>query len=389
MRHFSTKILVFSLLVIALLSGYNYFKRPFLNRFAQFEAGLESQLPPTVVDPVQDAFDKLSAREKVLQMVSFPLVADSPEASVAAEVDWLAANRAGFVTLFGSALTVSEATELIDATRFPDGYAPLVAVDHEGGTVQRLSGTGFTRLPSWRSACQLTTTERSELFTTSAAELAKVGVQIVFAPVVDVARSGSFLGARACTSEDEIVAASTDYINSFARFGILPVLKHFPGIGSASSDLHFQLDTVSLEPADTLVFDRLLEVFPNIGVMSTHVVVTDVTAGTPCSLNATCLERFPLNFPEVLLFTDALEMRSASLTDGSTEVKSLPAVAIQAAAAGNNVLVFGEKVGITQIEEVVDALESRYESNENFRRQIDASVKKILSLKLPQAEEAQ
>jgi beta-glucosidase-like glycosyl hydrolase len=96
------------------------------------------------------------------------------------------------------------------------------------------------------------------------------------------------------------------------------------------------------------------------------------------------LESFLENFPQALLFTDALEMKSASLTEGEESVKILPEVAAQALSAGNDVLVFGEKVSAETIDEVIDALVEHYSSNENFQRRVDDSVAKVLRLKLPQ-----
>ncbi|HCR80965.1 MAG: Beta-glucosidase-like protein glycosyl hydrolase [Candidatus Pacebacteria bacterium GW2011_GWA1_46_10] len=387
MKHFSTKFLIFVLLVAAILSGYNYFKRPFLARFGNLEQQLELVETLPAPDPIQLAVDQLTTREKVLQLIAYPVVLETSEASLSAELAWIEANRPGFVTLFGSSIDATPAAQFVQSTRFTAGYLPLIAVDHEGGTVQRLSGDGFTRLPSWRQVCQLAASTRKELFSRSAQELSQVGIQLIFSPVVDVARDGSFLGSRACLTEGEVVSTATDYIQEFARFGVLSVIKHFPGIGSVTRDLHDQLDSVELEPRDTIVFDRLLGTFPNIGVMTTHVVVPERTAGVPCSLNAACLDRFPANFPQVVLFTDALEMRAAGLVEGETTPKTLSTVATQALLAGNDVLVFGETISAETVAEVIAVLEENYMANENFRRRVDDSVTKILKLKLPQEGE--
>ncbi|MFH2118245.1 MAG: glycoside hydrolase family 3 N-terminal domain-containing protein, partial [Candidatus Paceibacterota bacterium] len=267
---------------------------------------------------------------------------------------------------------------------------PLVAVDHEGGVVQRLRGKGFTTLASWRQNCQTDSSSRVEEFSQSASELNRAGVQIVFAPVVDVARANSFLGSRACTGVDEIVSATQDYVTSFAQYGILPVIKHFPGIGSLTSDPHNQLDSVSLEAEDTSVFNQILSAFPNLGVMTTHVVVENKTAGKPCSLSALCLQSFPTNFPQALIFTDALEMASAGLeleSNAATESsKPLSQRAQEALIAGNDVLVFGETINAEQITALVDDLAGRYESEKLFRNRIDEAVLKILALKLPREQ---
>ena len=392
MKHFSTKILVVVLLVVAVLSGYNYFHRPFLKRFPQ----VSEQVGVTddqLVDPIQVAFDSLTAREKLAQLVSLPVVLDEVVESdgengdrlaAADQLAWAAAQQPGFITLFGDDLDASSAAEFsaqLTALELP--LRPLVAVDHEGGAVQRLSGEGFTPLPSWRQSCAMAAEARTELFLQSAAELNQAGIQVVFAPVVDVVQAGSFMGTRACLTAEEITATANDYITSFARYAILPVIKHFPGIGSLATDPHFQLDTVELAAQDTVVFDRLLSSFPNIGVMTTHVVVAGRTAGVPCSLSVACLDRFPVNFPEAILFTDALEMASAGLEEDSDQPKELATVATQALLAGNDVLVFGEEVSQEEIEEVLFALESEYQLDENFRRQVDDSVKKVLSVKVP------
>jgi beta-N-acetylhexosaminidase len=260
----------------------------------------------------------------------------------------------------------------------------LVAVDHEGGVVQRLRGAGFTSLPAWRQSCQLDSSERQELFLQSAGELNQAGVQIVFAPVLDIAQPGSFLGNRACTTNEETVATASDFVTSFAQYGILSVVKHFPGIGSLTTDPHNQLDTVSLSPVDTLVFDQVLNSFPNLGVMTAHVAVENRTEGVPCSLSVFCLDRFPINFPQVLLFSDGLEMESAGLEIDSGESKSLSDRASAALMAGNDVLVFGRTVTADELTAVIEVLAERYESDELFSNRVNQAVVKILPLKMVQ-----
>jgi beta-N-acetylhexosaminidase len=382
MKNLSTKILIIILLVVAVLSGYNYFQRPFLKRFERQTEIVTDDEPN---DPLQLTIADLSTKEKIQQLISAPVILGDDEASISAQLAWIAEHKPGFVTIFGSKLTAEQVRDFtVQLRTLSADYQPLVAVDHEGGTVQRLSGEGFTQLPSWRETCQLATEERQELFIQSAKELNQAGINIVFAPVVDVVRLGSFLGSRACLDQEVVISTAGDYIASFARYGILPVAKHFPGIGSLTSDPHFELDAVDLEPQDTLVFDEILTTFPNIGVMTTHAIVPGRTSGIPCSLSAVCLDRFPVNFPEVILFTDALEMRSAGLTENDEEVKELSAVALQAAAAGNQVLVFGETVTAKQLEQVIEVLAEEYLADENFRRQIDISLERVLELKLPQ-----
>jgi beta-N-acetylhexosaminidase len=382
MKHNSTKVIIVILLIGAILSGYNYFKRPFLSRFTQLEQQVEPEL---AIDPLEAALAALSTSQKIAQVIALPI--DLDEATQAAEINlaWLTANQPGFVTIFGGNLTMAETTAV--TSRLADLANPhqvLVAVDHEGGVVQRLRGAGFTSLPAWRQSCQLDSSERQELFLQSAGELNQAGVQIVFAPVLDIAQPGSFLGNRACTTNEETVATASDFVTSFAQYGILSVVKHFPGIGSLTTDPHNQLDTVSLSPVDTLVFDQVLNSFPNLGVMTAHVAVENRTEGVPCSLSVFCLDRFPINFPQVLLFSDGLEMESAGLEIDSGESKSLSDRASAALMAGNDVLVFGRTVTADELTAVIEVLAERYESDELFSNRVNQAVVKILPLKMVQ-----
>lgn len=391
MKNLSTKLLIIALFIVAVLSGYNYFHRPFLEKFSQ-------QLPQTEVseetneERIEAALAQLSETEQLAQLMSVPVVLGNSEASASTgtqtAVSWIVDHDPGFVTLFGRNLTLEEVSEFTRAvTSDTSGYVPLVAVDHEGGSVQRLRGDGFSLLPAWRQNCQADSAERTTVFSQSASELQQAGIHIVFAPVLDVARSGSFIGNRACSTEDEAVSTASDFILSFAQHGILSVAKHFPGIGGVTVDLHTQPAVVTIEARDTLPFERVLQTFPNIGVMTTHVAVENRTDNMPCSLSTVCLSHFSLHFPEALLFTDALEMDSAGIQQDGLGEKTLPARAVQAIAAGNDVLVFGETVTLAEIEEVMNALKSEYDSNEIFRQRVETSVQKVLELKLPQPTE--
>lgn len=383
MKHWSTKLIIVLLLAGVFLSGYNYFHRPFLKRFEGL-VGTEPTEEVVLYDPVQIAVDSLSAEEKIFQLVSYPVVLSAPESSVAAEVAWIAEHQPGLVTIFGSNISAEAATDFSKKMASSSAeYAPLIAVDHEGGTVQRLRGEGFSVLPSWRQQCQMEQGERQELLAESATQLAQAGVNIVFAPVLDVARAGSFLGSRACVDSDEVVVASEDFITRFAEQRILPVIKHYPGIGSSVRDLHFLSDTITLQSEDTAPFTATLDAFPNLGVMTSHAIIQDRTDGQPCSLSASCLAPFSTYFPDVLLFSDALEMVSAGLAEGNEVSKPLAERAELALRAGNHILVFGESVSPTAIEALVSELAIVYENDEQFAQQVDAAVTRVILLKEP------
>ncbi|MCC6711182.1 MAG: glycoside hydrolase family 3 protein [Candidatus Pacebacteria bacterium] len=385
----ATKILIFILFILALLSGYNFFQKPFIKMIEKKQAELKLAQSMPVVTPVvttnEDAvFSNLTTEQKIWQLISVPVsLSEYTTATTSAELEFIYQHNPGFVTIFGSKLdleTVKNFTNNLPASEA--GFKTLVAVDHEGGTVQRLTGDGFTILPSWANLCMETAAEKISLFETSARELRSAGINIVFAPVIDVPRVGSFLKSRACQSQVASLDTAESYIKAFGEQGIFPVVKHYPGIGSLTKDLHDYQAEVFPGSQDTLPFQKVFEVFPNIGVMTAHVIVPDRTDGLPCSLSSVCLDPFPIHFPDVMIFVDALEMKSAVTQDENGEDVSLATTAKMALMAGNNVLVFGDKLNYQELELIVGELVKVYDEDSEFRSKVDASVYKILDKKI-------
>lgn len=387
MKNSSTKILIIVLFILAVLSGYNYFQRPFLKFFTDKQPQNDlvfETIPEPTISNEESILAELSTEQKIWQLISLPVTLENDQdASNSAEMEFIYEHQPGFVTIFGSRISIDTAKDFTKNLPVSDfGYAPLTAVDHEGGTVQRLSGEGFLDLPSWASVCQESTGERLSIFEQSARELRSAGINIVFAPVVDVPREGSFLKTRACDDQLASLDTAQDYIKSFGEQGILSVVKHYPGIGSLTKDLHFYSQEVYPGSQDTAPFERIFDAFPNIGVMSAHVIIPDRTDGLPCSLSEVCLDPFPVHFPDVIIFVDALEMESAITTDENGEEVSLSQTAKMAIEAGNDVLVFGEKVSYDDLSTLANFLIDQYDQDPAFQEKVDKSLLKILDLKI-------
>ncbi|MEA2056998.1 MAG: glycoside hydrolase family 3 N-terminal domain-containing protein [Patescibacteria group bacterium] len=392
-----TLVFILVLTIIAVLLGFNYFKTPFVRQEqeTEFKDLVMEATPAPTLSPDREIFEKLSDMERVAQLIAYPLVINetlidelqSETACVScgdvSKVDRVNQIKPGIIILFGSQISTESAqlvTSTISNNFASDLLKPLLAVDHEGGLVQRLAGEDFTKLPSMMSACQLDSIEQKELYEKSANELARLNIQIVFAPVVDVARSNSSLETRACLDEEEIKRTAQNYIESFGKYRIMSVIKHFPGIGQVEKNLHHFSETIALEPKDTQAFQSLLQQYPNIGVMSSHVRLEEALGGKPCSLSSVCLDRFSQVFPDATVFTDALNMESA-LEDGGERL-SLSQAAEQALEAGNYVLVFDEEANSAQLGQVLKHLTDRYQTDESFKKLLDKKIMRILSLKL-------
>lgn len=213
----------------------------------------------------------------------------------------------------------------IHACRTP---APIVSVDHEGGRVQRFR-PGFSVLPAARRIGHEYDRDRAsgldwarELGWLMAAELRAAGVDLSFAPCVDLDYGVSeVIGDRAFHARPAAVAElSVAYMHGMRDAGMVATAKHFPGHGAVVADSHLALPVdrralVDLEP--DLAPYRLLIANGLAGVMVSHVVFPDVDT-RPASLSPRWIRgvlREQLRFQGVV-FADDLSMKGAAAAVG-------------------------------------------------------------------------
>ena len=195
----------------------------------------------------------------------------------------------------------------------------LIAVDHEGGRVQRFR-KGFTRLPP--AACY-ETTGNDELAEKAgwlmAAELRSVDIDFSFAPVLDVESGISqVIGDRAFGSDPGTVSRLAGaWVRGMRRAGMAAVGKHFPGHGGVVEDSHLALpvDRRSMEelkardllPFQTLLNDGLA------GIMPAHVIYDHIDP-QPAGFSGYWLQnilRTQMGFTGAI-FSDDLSMAGAA-----------------------------------------------------------------------------
>ena len=158
----------------------------------------------------------------------------------------------------------AQVTALIDAIREIRPGPFLLAVDQEGGPVQRFQD-GFTRLPPLAAIGALWESDRSRALELAerhawlmASEMRAIGIDLSFAPVVDLARGNRAIGPRAFHADPEATSAlSLAYLRGMRMAGMAATIKHFPGHGSVPEDTHFD-DAVDVRTLDELRAQDLL-----------------------------------------------------------------------------------------------------------------------------------
>lgn len=251
----------------------------------------------------------------------------------AAEKDLMRHPQTGGVILFTrnfeSIEQISDMISQVHALRSPH---LLVAIDHEGGRVQRFH-EGFTRLPpaaAYQGIFEQSEDKGRECTEVAgwlmAAELRAIGVDFSFAPVLDLAHGVSgVIGDRAFHSKPEIVSTlAFAFMHGMLSAGMHAVGKHFPGHGGVAEDSHHAL------PVDNRSFDTILKqdlvpfermITNNLtAIMPAHVIydqVDEKPAGySKFWLQTVLRERF--NF-QGIIFSDDLTMEAACIAGGYPE----------------------------------------------------------------------
>lgn len=213
-------------------------------------------------------------------------------------------------------------TASIHALRHP---RLLIAVDHEGGRVQRFR-EGFTRIPPMRTLGQLHAKDAKHSFAVAekigwllASELLSVGVDFSFAPVVDLDYGGSkVIGDRAFAMNPVTVGQLAFHLmTGMRKAGMASVAKHFPGHGFIEADTHTEIAVderpfAEIQQKDMQPFLSLIENGVD-AVMPAHVIYSKVDS-LPAGFSAHWLQtvlRAQCHF-EGAIISDDMSMQAAA-----------------------------------------------------------------------------
>jgi beta-N-acetylhexosaminidase len=269
-----------------------------------------------------------SVRRKLAQLVMVGVDGESAEqvAAVLARPD-----PVGGVFVLGDAASLLAGGDL--GRRLDElDPRPLLAVDEEGGRVQRLEGL-LGELPSAREQAAARSPEQVRALARGHGErLRGLGIDIDLAPVVDVsAQPGrEVIGDRSYgSSPDAVITYAGAFAAGLRAAGILPTLKHFPGHGRAVGDSHQEMARAptlgELEQVDLVPYRALLDEGAA-AVMVGHLDVPGLTAaGVPASLSpaAYALLRDRFGFDGLALTDEVGAMAAVSARYGAPEAVRL------------------------------------------------------------------
>ena len=217
------------------------------------------------------------------------------------------------VILFARNIASQEQTRELTESLQELETRPFLAVDLEGGVVNRLSGL-WGELPTPAAAGAAGRRAVHALGEAAGAACRSLGIHLDLAPVVDLRHPDGLLGHQGrCFSDDpeRVAVLARIFIEGLATWGVTGCSKHFPGLGAVPADTHAELPLLDLDEAGFEphlgVFEALSQEIPV--VMMAHMIVPGLgDAERPASLSRIIVERAASLPGAPVVLSDDLEM---------------------------------------------------------------------------------
>lgn len=339
--------------------------------------------PSPEIDPLKETVKKMTAGEKVGQMVVVGLDGYTVDENARKMVtDY---NVGGFIILGENVKNSSQLLGLVNNLKSLNSKnsTPLfIAVDGEGGNISRMP-TEFHRIPTNRVIGNTGNYEFAfEIGRVVAYQLKSFGFNMDLAPVMDINSNpkNPVIGDRSYGTNPDIVSRmGVKNMNGIQSENMISVLKHFPGHGDTSVDSHVGLPLVTnnlsrLESFELLPFEEGI-INGADAVMTAHILLPKLDPDNPATMSKTILTnvlRNSLKFNGVII-TDDMTMGAIvkNYNIGEAAVKSIN--------AGSDLILVCH--GNENRVRVIEALRKAAENGTIPMRRIDESVYRILKLK--------
>ena len=315
-------------------------------------------------------------------MVGIP----GPELDAATHVT-LARFAVGGVILFRR--NVSDVGQLAALTAELHGLPsrPLVAIDHEGGRVLRV-GAPLTAFPPMATVGASGDADLAQqVGRAMARELRAVGVDLNFAPVLDVRSNPAnpVIGDRAFGNDPAVVAnMGVAFMRGLQAGGVIACGKHFPGHGDTDTDSHLTLPVVrreraALEQTELVPFRAAIAAGIPL-LMTAHVLYPALDVDRPATLSRAILHdllRVQLGFRGVIA-SDDLEMRAIS------DDRDIGRAAVETLAAGADLLLMC--ADLAKAETAAEAIERAVVDKQLDLAVLEAAADRVRDIERPVAE---
>ena len=333
--------------------------------------------------PAEQILAGMTTEQKIAQLLVAGIAGTEAGADGTSAV---ADYQVGGIILFGRNVSDSrQLTALTNQLKALNGdYIPLIlCVDEEGGRVSRMPPE-ITDIPSaYTYGSLFNPTLLTRLGNTLGAECAAFGLNLDFAPVMDVFSNpnNTVIGNRAYSSVPETAAWAAALVAGGLRdTGVIAAGKHFPGHGDTATDSHTELPVIDKtreewNQTDAVPFREAIHTGVP-AIMIGHILMTSLDPENPATLSHTIVTeilREEMGFDGVVC-TDDLTMGAISKTYGIGEA------AVRAVAAGCDLLLICHEA--ENLKTAYDALCAAVESGRISEERLNESVSRILSLKI-------
>ena len=266
----------------------------------------------------------------------------------------------------------------------------LICIDQEGGRVNRLKDKyGFPRSITAAAMGKSNSLDSVRFYSeATASTLAGLGINVNFAPVVDLASNPdnpiiAKYGRAFSANEDSVSLMAKEFIKGHRKYNVLTTLKHFPGHGSSKDDTHLGIADVTntwehreLKPYQTLIDSGYAD-----AIMTSHIVNRKLDpTGNPGTLSADILTgilRNRMHFNGVV-FTDDMQMHAITRHYGLEDAIRL------AINAGVDIMTFSNNISSSDertVDKVHAIIRGMVKSGAIKEARIDESFDRIMKLK--------
>lgn len=334
-----------------------------------------------------------SLRIKISQMLIFgirdiqkPLEADSM-------LEAYSNTHLGGVILFEKNIakkrSENQLKDLISEIQRVSKIPSFIAIDEEGGKVNRLKPVyGFHQTRSAKYLGDINNLDSTYYYSKLTSDLLKkLGINVNFAPVVDLAINTSNFIYNAERSfgrdSEKVFFHSRNVVKAHRENDIVTVLKHFPGHGSSTTDTHKEFTDVSdtwvveeLYPYHKLMLEELVD-----GVMTSHVVNSKIDDSMlPATLSEKSINGLLREFLdyEGVVFSDDMQMGAIKRNF------SLEEAVVSAVNAGVDILIFSNNQNFKDLvypDQIISIIENGVRDGEISLLRINESFRRIQNLK--------